>query len=86
VRDITILLLTHWCRLRDEEVSTKRIGDVVDGKRAVKVGTGYLRTPSIAEVTEGVQWSDLPQELEQLPVQYSKEFTPHCQHNKSRDC
>jgi integrase/recombinase XerD len=35
-RDITMLLLTHWCGLRVGEVAALRIADVVDEQRTVK--------------------------------------------------
>jgi integrase/recombinase XerD len=35
-RDVTMLLLTHWCGLRVGEVAALRIGDVVDESGAVK--------------------------------------------------
>ena len=35
-RDITMLLLTHWCGLRVGEVAALRISDVVDERGAVK--------------------------------------------------
>ena len=38
-RDVTMLLLTHWCGLRVGEVATLRIADVVDESGAVKSET-----------------------------------------------
>ena len=35
-RDITMLLLTHWCGLRVGEVAALKIADVVDESDAVK--------------------------------------------------
>ena len=35
-RDVTMLLLTHWCGLRVGEVAALRIADVVDESGAVK--------------------------------------------------
>ena len=35
-RDITMLLLTHWCGLRVGEVAALRIADVVDEQNTVK--------------------------------------------------
>ena len=35
-RDVTMLLLTHWCGLRVGEVAALRIADVVDEQHTVK--------------------------------------------------
>ena len=72
-RDVTMLLLTHWCGLRVGEVAALRITDVVDeswcsqirnssgsSDDKVQTSTAYLRTQNHAAAVETLCIRALP--------------------------
>ena len=70
-RDVTMLLLTHWCGLRVGEVAALRITDVVDESGAVK---SEIVLAAAVTKSKRAWWIFVPKTVQQQLKRYVREL------------